>query len=336
MENQDVIRKILFLWALLLAMPIFVSSYDDHTTHPALTQEIIKFYNLKFPEKNISDAEAESVIQGSIDEDLNSRWLRHFYDPVHNRGLSYVGTQWQSAKGWAMDTLAQATLRIQDMPKRTLYGKVKDVFSGETDYSWNRAVYEYAWGDKERGLEALGHTLHLIEDMSVPDHTRNDPHPGLGKRAEGRVRGWVITMLEHHDISNASPYESFAVFNRGSLNIAEGLKTNSPTIKQSLDEYIDSMARYSNGNFFSEDTIFSERYTSPKEIYTKTENVSMGVSLRYGYNQEGSRIIAHAPDFPRSKKARYCMKRTGRGWEDRWTHGNGECLGWQRYCTGVQ
>ena len=32
-------------------------------------------------------------------------------------------------------------------------------------------------GDKAYGLEALGHVLHLLEDATVPDHTRNDPHP---------------------------------------------------------------------------------------------------------------------------------------------------------------
>ena len=34
-----------------------------------------------------------------------------------------------------------------------------------------------AKGDKEKAMFALGHILHLIEDSSVPDHTRNDPHP---------------------------------------------------------------------------------------------------------------------------------------------------------------
>src|SRR3989344_9179103 len=109
MENSRLIKSIFLLGALLIATPFFVSSYDDHTTHPALTQEIITFYNLAFPKRNIPDADAAYIIQGSIDEDRDGRWTRHFYDPVHHRGLSYLGTQWQSAKAWAGDTLAQAT-----------------------------------------------------------------------------------------------------------------------------------------------------------------------------------------------------------------------------------
>lgn len=290
MEDKDTLTKILIFLALLLATPFFVFGYDDETTHPALTQEIITFFNLKFPEETISALDAEHVIQGSIDEDKDGRWTRHFYDPVRNRGLSYLGTQWQSARDWAGDTLVQATFRIQDLPNRTLYGKVKDAFTGETDYSWERGIYEYAWGDKERGLQALGHTLHLIEDMSVPDHTRNDPHPGMGKRLN-------LPFLEHHNISNSSPYESFAVFKRDTLHIAETLIDKNPVIRSSIDEYMDSMARYSNEGFFSEDTIFDSKYENPKEAFTKIEKVSSDISLRFGYNKEGSRIVVYAPDF---------------------------------------
>lgn len=278
METPGLIKSILLFGALLVAMPFFISAYDDDTTHPALTQEIIKFFNIKFPEKNISDADAEHVIQGSIDEDKDGRWTRHFYDPVHNRGLSYLGAQWQSAKGWAGDTLAQATFKLQDIPNRTLYGKLKDIFTGETDYSWERGVYEYTWGDKERGLLALGHALHLIEDMSVPDHTRNDPHPALGKRLN-------LSFLEHHAITNTSPYESFAVFPRDTLKIVETLKDKSPISASSIDEYMDSMARYSNEGFFSEDTIFSKNYERPKIVFEKVEKLKNGKAAIFSYGR---------------------------------------------------
>ena len=267
METPRFVRVVFFCWSLLLATPFFVFAYDDNTTHPALTQEIVKFFNLKFPEGNISDADAEYIIQGSIDEDTDARWTRHFYDPAHNRGLSYLGTEWQSAKDWAMDTIAQATHRIQDYPNKTLYGSLKDRFTGETDYSWERAIYEYAWGDKKRGLIALGHTMHLLEDMSVPDHTRNDPHPALGRR-------FNLSFLDHHDLTNTSPYESFAIFPRGSLNAADNIKIQPPIILSSIDDHIEQMARYSNGNFFSGDTIFSERYKKPNYLQTRTEILS--------------------------------------------------------------
>lgn len=60
-------------------LPFFTSAYDDKTTHPALTQEIVKFFNISYPEKQINSADAEKIIQGSVEEDAGTRWLYHFY-----------------------------------------------------------------------------------------------------------------------------------------------------------------------------------------------------------------------------------------------------------------
>ena len=149
-------------------LPFFTFAYDDDTTHPALTQEIIKLFNSEFKSLKLSDTDAEQIIQGSIDEDLETRWMQHFYDPVYNRGLTILGQEWMTSKEWSQNTLAQAGLN------GFLAGTLTSFFSDEDDYSWDRAIYEYAWGDKKRGLLALGHVLHLIEDTSVPDHTRNE------------------------------------------------------------------------------------------------------------------------------------------------------------------
>ena len=42
-----------------------VFAYDDKTTHPALTEEAVNFYNLNFNQK-ITDEEKEWIISGSI------------------------------------------------------------------------------------------------------------------------------------------------------------------------------------------------------------------------------------------------------------------------------
>ncbi|MBI2451440.1 MAG: hypothetical protein HYV52_03915 [Parcubacteria group bacterium] len=69
----------LFLIFILSSSPI--SAYDDQTTHPAITDEIVDFYNLKLDQK-IPDNFKEQIIQGSIDEDQFPRYFNHFYDPV--------------------------------------------------------------------------------------------------------------------------------------------------------------------------------------------------------------------------------------------------------------
>src|SRR3989344_2975379 len=198
MENLGHLRRILFIGAgILLVFPLFVLAYSDVTTHPALTSEIVKLFNKTYPSLTLNDEEKTLIMRGSTEEDAGTRPLQHFYDPVHNRGLVIAGNEWTSAPAWANGTLAQASYKgnFAKIPGiSTLYGTLYEVYGADTDYSWDRAVFDYAWGDKERGLSALGHTLHLLEDMAVPDHTRNDPHPEFAEAAFG----------------GPSPYESFA------------------------------------------------------------------------------------------------------------------------------
>src|SRR3989338_11558638 len=76
-------------------------SYDEKTTHPALTDEIVDFYNLSFDNK-LTPEEKEWIIQGSIDEDLPPRWINHFYDPIYNEG-------WKAEN---LGDVAPSTLRL--------------------------------------------------------------------------------------------------------------------------------------------------------------------------------------------------------------------------------
>jgi len=240
----------------LALSPIFSSAYEPETTHKALTQEIIKTFNAYYPKLKLGAIESAAVEVGSIGEDDGVRALHHFYDPVYNRGL--FGQL--SAKNWAQNTLAQAGAF------RPLAGAITGIFGAPTDYSWDRAVYDYVWVDKSRGLDGLGHLLHLIEDMSVPDHTRNDAHPPYGDK------------LFHQ----ASPYEHWA--DKWNTETISGLSTmiyhsdSQPAHFSSLAGYFDSIASYSNNNFFSKDTTpdKSQIYFQPLEGKTIKQTLSTG------------------------------------------------------------
>ena len=286
MENKKYLKHVLFFiigWTLLV-LPLFTFGYDDKTTHPALTQEIVELFNENFKELKISDEDKEIIIQGSIDEDSGTRWMQHFYDPVYNRGLTLATKEQQlavigaafsdptgksgnylSSKEWSQNTLAQAVFF-----KKVLAGSLISLFSSENDYSWDRAVYEYAWGDKKRGLLSLGHTLHLVEDASVPDHTRNDPHPPI--------------------LDMGSPYEGWTKkFDRQSLNLDPKEK---PIALPDLNYYFDSLANYSNNNFFSKDTIFSKAYTSPVVRRWQKQKLGDGLLYDFGYSATDLKIVA--------------------------------------------
>ena len=240
MENSRFVTStfITIMGGALLVLPLFGYAYDDKTTHPALTQEIVKFFNHSFPDNALNDQEKELLIQGSIDEDSGTRPMQHFYDPVYKRGL-VLGKEWMSSKHWAQNTKAQAGITAS-----ALAGTFKPLFSSNEDYSWDRAIYEYTWGDKTRGLKALGHILHLLEDATVPDHTRNDPHPPY--------------------LELGSPYEFWTEqFDRQNIKIFSELSNQKPIVLANINNYFDTLATYSNNNFFSRDTILDKEYDRP-------------------------------------------------------------------------
>ncbi|PIQ91567.1 MAG: hypothetical protein COV70_03005 [Parcubacteria group bacterium CG11_big_fil_rev_8_21_14_0_20_39_22] len=220
---------ITFVIGALFLTPLGVFGYEPYSTHAGLTQEIIEFYELYF-DAEIDNNLKEKIIKGSIDEDFPTvRSLSHFYDPIRKMGFNGG----RSAKDWAIDS----------------------TFEGN-DYSWPKAIKAYAEGDEELAFEALGHILHLVQDVSVPDHTRNDPHKGQGVEGLG---------------TGESPYEDWTGENKDRSTLSGLGRTifeqgGKPYIYGGLPEYFDTLAEYSNGNFFSKDSIENEiyQYENPK------------------------------------------------------------------------
>ena len=97
-------------------------------------------------------------------------------------------------------------------------------------------------GDEKEAYQILGYVLHLTEDASVPEHTRNDTH---------------AHELEKYTNDYGSPYEEYLKkYTRQNikkeLNIANKLKQENlyPLQKSTIDEYLISLAEYSNKYFF--------------------------------------------------------------------------------------
>lgn len=182
--------------------PAFFGSraYNDTISHPSLTVNIAQVYNQNYGRK-LTNQEINWLKQGSVEEDKAPRWLNHFYNPHTGQGLV---TKYLSAKRWA---------RTQSFLQR---------------YSWQDALDAYVEGDNQKAFLALGHVLHLTEDMTVPAHARLDAHP------EG------------------DPYEIWVKDSVGA-NINFSV---SPVKIAGLDQYFDDLAFYSHDNFFSKDSIF--------------------------------------------------------------------------------
>jgi len=217
---------------LVLALwPVLIFAYSDDTTHPLLTGKAIDLFEQDSGQNFIS-AEDRAIILGSIAEDADPRYLNHFYDPINNVGLN--NGQFDSSKQWAQGQ-----------------GKVRN------DFIWNNAIYQYVYGDKLQGLATLGHILHLVQDKTVPDHTRDDPHP----------------------IKNT--YESYAK----DQNTVSAI---SPIYLGSINEYFDQVAKFTNANFFSDDTIL-KYYQNPK-ILSEYKNINNPWVI-YGIGNFGKLVV---------------------------------------------
>ena len=278
MENRKfIILIIIFLINLVWTNGVY--SYGVET-HKAMTKEVIEFYN-ELNEKEISNKEKEVIMLGSKEEDKPVyRTVNHFYDPIYNKGLL---STFLPAYDWAENTNAQAMYS----PQYALLSKLLSLYSSDTDYSFDRAVYEYVWGDRERGLRTLGHILHLIEDMSVPAHTRDDQH------------------------INGDYYETYARrYDTNTINdISEELINNREKQKQfsSLFDFFFSMANYSNNNFFSGDTIFSEKYTKPILNGNNFKIINNEKFIEYE-DSNGNSFLLLAQDSYRDRKTGIMIK----------------------------
>ncbi len=208
-----------------IILPQISFSYDAGTTHIGLTEQTVEFYNLNNRIK-LDASDKELIIQGAVAEDSPAnRPLNHFYDPIRNIGMN----NYRTALEWALT-------------------------SDINDFNWQKSILKYAEGDRDGALIGLGHILHLIEDMTVPDHTRNDAHKGDGP--SGLYTG-------------DSVYEEWAKNNKGRkdlIDTAKRYKDLNYKIKyfSSLTDFFKNIAYYSNTNYVSPDTIVNSVYDLPK------------------------------------------------------------------------
>ncbi len=218
------------------------------------------------------------------DEPAYTRSRNHFHDPLKpwdQAGLNSLLFTGISSALWIQD---QTNRRITDLGGDWSWKKARQFYyaalsgnstaldgfkveegwvnsttiSGKSNMSDAERKQFFAWA-----FRAVGQTMHLVEDASVPAHTRNDVH--ILYNYENYVDDLRATNKPHFDalmstpILFGSPINSIASF----IDIDQYTGTN-------LDVTFGSnigMAEYSNANFFSGDTIFRNY---PHPAYTDT------------------------------------------------------------------
>lgn len=250
-------KKSLFVTILFLLLTIEAYCYETNVhqtiTNRAISSSNIESYlkdNLKINlTDNFNSKTAQKWMeQGSVweDDNLTMRWLNHFYDPTTGKGLNSGGLviygepslQWGklSTNSWDWESA------------RDYY------YSALT--SKNKTDREKDFADTFR---SLGQLIHLVEDLAVPAHTRNDAHPYPPE--------WVCEncLQQQRDM-----YEKYTRFNVNDLTYS-GYSAVDLTTFNTFDTFWinggKGLAEYTNSNFLSRNTnIDDNAYSSPVGI----------------------------------------------------------------------
>ena len=233
--------------------------------------------------------EAEDYGYWPKDSPDNTRAFNHFHNPLK---------EWDDA---GLDNFALKNLYFGNYlryPVSTIlwgldYGRQDFLMNFTGDWSWNKAkelFYIYLTGNNYQGdeiasteaernayfadsLRAVGQVMHLLQDMSVPLHTRNDVH--ILPLSKNQKASWTyetyasdqinyLNYIAHfpdktlinipnpdsayYDISPVS-----GLFDRNQYDGSAALENN---------ELI-GLAEYSNANFFTDDTMWDDKNNYP-------------------------------------------------------------------------
>ncbi|MBU2233343.1 hypothetical protein KJ627_00580, partial [Patescibacteria group bacterium] len=133
-------KYLLFTLSFLLLFTAVVFSYDNLITHPKLSRGAIEIYNNQTNNKLTSEQQ-EWIVDGSIAEDADPRYLNHYYDPITNKGLN------------GYDELYGVTIRVNGKSAKQ-WAQQQDSISG--DYSAPTIVQNYKNNNFKRAYQGIG------------------------------------------------------------------------------------------------------------------------------------------------------------------------------------
>jgi len=232
----------------------------------------------------IQQSVADWIAGGSKSEDMpDIRVVNHFHNPLANTwsqaGLRVIGIQ-----------PGQSSVLWQQNPRQQ-----KGIGGDSGTWSWPTArdAYFDALTLPDEGkrnaafarlFRSLGQVMHLLQDASLPAHTRNDPHLykvvlGLDLGNPDRYERWVDHLQSNQlatRLSRSPVIPSTRLFSQigtaaridraaapapvsGLIDTGQYDGTNPDVTATPFDgRPVIGLAEYSNANFFSNDTIFAD------------------------------------------------------------------------------
>jgi hypothetical protein len=198
---------LIFMLVLLATLATPVAAYKE-PVHEEITRHAFARLALQFPqllgvssEHRVHDRTLREWAQrGSFDEDaywssaIIPRSAHHFFDPIHEKGLTWGDWPLCFEDGVRADhwsgSAGPVILNGYDIEDAKLH--YLDALKGPNPGTRDVALRELFY--------ALGHAVHLVQDMAQPEHTRNDQHlPFLPFRAT------AASIYENWGLANLVP-----------------------------------------------------------------------------------------------------------------------------------
>ena len=152
------------LLAALLAtlLPASAFGYSAQWTHRWITRQAVARLAAEHPGRydelvaHVDDIalgaeEEDHLLLDGDDDPTTLRVLRHFFRPTDFAGLTFGGQAFPNSYDWAF-------------------------VDGTNAWGWSRGLDAYRAGDRAFAYRVLGHSVHHIQDATVPAHSHLDPH----------------------------------------------------------------------------------------------------------------------------------------------------------------
>jgi len=216
----------------------------------------------------------------------------HFYNPITNLGLTDdqgtpigqslierskdINNEWsyQMAKELYYAALTGDSTKYDNWAMRDrLFIFVDEPFQGKENMNADEREKFFAWT-----FQALGHTLHLIQDASVPSHTRNDAHSAeiLGIIGEhDPFERWTrknVTDDYYADYLDDVDSAPWIIWKNHTDKIVPDIFIDTDQLSGESENLDQGLSEYSHANFLSNDSMFSfdlpEKPTTQADVPT--------------------------------------------------------------------
>ncbi|SPD74468.1 hypothetical protein PITCH_A230154 [uncultured Desulfobacterium sp.] len=263
-----------------MCMPITSEGYDFDTVHPEINMNAVSQSKLDYILKNrcgffdgiTTDLDGRAIREwvregGRMEDQPEKRGVNHFHDPLEDwddAGLSIVPFSLSSFL-WAAQ-----------------FNQAPIYYSGGVSHSWFDARNSFWLGltsktETEREtnfaecFQNIGHVMHLVSDLSVPAHVRDDSHyPDWPLKDPDPYELWTESQVskDPNNLVYTGPNSNYdtSIFGRA-VNLEQYPIPISALWDQ--DQYTGTnpevtwsdhqvgLAEFTNANFFSSDSIVS-------------------------------------------------------------------------------